>query len=74
MLKKQLQNILQRHYVGGKDAVIGEFIAQSYADRFPTNKKTAISVMPSFNHHCCWVHIWPDVVKSEFGAMEESDR
>lgn len=71
--RNQLQNIPQRHYVGGKDAVIGEFITQSYADRFPTNKKPSISVMPTFDHHCCWALIWPDVVKSGFGEIKESD-
>lgn len=70
----QLQNIPQRHYVGGKDTVIGEFIAQSYVARFPANKKPAISVMPSFNHHCCWGQIWPDIVKSGFGAVNASDK
>ena len=71
--KNQLVNIPQQHYVGGKDTVIGEFITQSYADEFPANKKPSISVMPTFNHHCCWALIWPNVVKSGFGAIKESD-
>ena len=69
----QLQNIPQRHYIGGKDTVIGELITQSYADGFPANKKPSITIMATFNHHCCWVQIWPDVVKSGFSVIKESD-
>jgi dienelactone hydrolase len=69
----QLENIPQRHYIGGQDMVIGSFNTQSYVDRFPANKKPAISVIPTFNHHCCWTLIWPDVVKNGFGAINESE-
>ena len=69
----QLENIPQRHYVGGKDTVIDVLITQSYVDRFPANKKPAISVIPTFNHHCCWSLIWPDVVKNGFGEIKDYD-
>lgn len=69
---RSLQEIPQRHYVGGKDTVIGERVAQSYVNRFPINKKPNVSVIPTFDHHCCWESIWPRLVESQFGEEQVS--
>lgn len=66
---KRLQEIPQRHYVGGKDTIIDEHVTQSYAGRFAVNKKPNISMMPTFDHHCCWESIWPTIVESQFGDI-----
>jgi hypothetical protein len=63
---RNLQSIKQRHYVGGQDQVMGESIARSYAVRFDTMHKPPITVIPDFDHHCCWVKRWPEFVKSQF--------
>lgn len=55
--------IPQVHFVGGKDKVVGESVAQSYADQFPPSHRPRIVVMPEFDHHCCWVEYWP--IKTE---------
>ncbi len=68
---KDLQDIPQRHYVGGKDRIVDEHITQSYVDRFAANKKPDVSVIPTFDHHCCWALIWPGVVRNGFREIKE---
>lgn len=63
----QLQKIPQHHYVGGRDKVIGESIARSYASQFYIKDNLDITVLPTFDHHCCWESIWPNIVASHFG-------
>lgn len=62
-----LQKIPQQHYVGGQDAIINESIVRSYARQFKISDNLNISVLPSFDHHCCWETIWPSLVDSHFG-------
>ncbi|HSH98187.1 MAG: alpha/beta hydrolase [Methylophilaceae bacterium] len=63
---QSLQAIEQRHYVGGQDKVIAESIARAYADRFDSEHQPPITVIADFDHHCCWVKRWPEIVKSNF--------
>jgi pimeloyl-ACP methyl ester carboxylesterase len=63
-----LKDIPQQHYVGGQDSVINPGIAKSYAARFPS-PQPQITVIPSFDHHCCWEAIWPDLVTSNFDLI-----
>lgn len=64
-----LQKIPQRHYIGGRDAIISEEIVRAYAARFEENKMPPISLIPEFDHHCCWDNIWPGIVRSQFGDI-----
>lgn len=64
-----LQEVAQRHYVGDNDATIGKDIAQSYASQFIISKQPSITVIPNFNHNCCWDSIWPSIVSSDFGDL-----
>lgn len=65
-----LQEIPQHHYVGGRDSIIDEDIALSYAKQFKTKINIDISVLPTFDHHCCWESIWPSIVKNHFGDLQ----
>ena len=65
---KNLQQVPQRHYVGARDVIIDERVARAYAARFETNNAPSIIVIPEFDHHCCWIDIWPDLVQSGFKA------
>jgi pimeloyl-ACP methyl ester carboxylesterase len=56
---EQLKMIPQQHYVGGKDRVVGESVARSYAARFTSGLAPTIVVIPDFDHHCCWEDRWP---------------
>ncbi len=54
-----LQNIPQTHYVGGKDQVIGEYVARSFVSHFSDNQTRSIIIIPEYDHHCCWIEKWP---------------
>jgi hypothetical protein len=56
-----LQAIAQTHFVGGKDQEMGEFVAQTYAAKYPAALKPNIIVMPDFDHYCCWQAHWPEL-------------
>jgi len=61
----KLQNIKQIHYVGGKDHIIGEFVARAYSKKFANGLANSIVVMPDFDHVCCWEKYWPDLKNSK---------
>ena len=56
---RSLQTVPQRHYVGGRDRIIGEYVARAYAARFPARAAPEVIMEPEFDHHCCWVERWP---------------
>lgn len=64
-----LSRVPQIHFVGGKDKILGEYVAQSYADQFNVEQRSAIVVMPEFTHHCCWVEQWPALRLRAEGAQ-----
>ena len=51
--------IRQRHYAGGRDRIVpAEVVA-----RGPIAPGT-LSVIPAYDHLCCWQDIWPDVLSA----------
>lgn len=56
---QQLSHIPQKHYVGGKDQIVGVSVARAYASHFRSGVVPSVVVMPDFDHHCCWVDSWP---------------
>ncbi len=67
----KLQNIKQIHYVGGKDHIIGEFVARAYSKKFASGLSNSIVVMPDFDHVCCWEKYWPDLKNSKINNDEK---
>lgn len=55
-----LQNIPQRHFVGGNDEIIPPAIAHSYAAHFPPDKRPEIISMDGYDHACCWTQNRPE--------------
>ena len=55
---KKLISIPQIHWVGGKDKVVSKEVAFAFAKRFPAAKKPKITVVPVFDHTCCWARDW----------------
>lgn len=49
--------IRQRHYVGGKDRVVPKEVVT----RGPIDPHT-LTVIPSYDHTCCWETLWPAVL------------
>jgi len=60
---EQLQTLKQTHFVGGQDTVIGPSITRAYAAHFPASTPLTIKTIGAFDHHCCWVEQWPDLLK-----------
>jgi len=46
-------------YVGGRDTNVPPAIARSFAARHP---ETRIIEIPAFDHECCWIERWPDLL------------
>jgi dienelactone hydrolase len=59
----QLQTLRQTHFVGGQDNNIGPTITHAYAARFPPSTPLTIKTIEAFDHHCCWVEQWPELLK-----------
>jgi hypothetical protein len=59
---QRLQSVPQMHFVGGQDRVLGESVVESYRARFAPGPAPAVRVLPTFDHHCCWVERWPDLL------------
>ncbi len=57
----QIRHIPQVHFVGGKDTVIPDFIAQQFADKI--GKCVQVSVMPNANHSDGWQELWPQLIQ-----------
>jgi hypothetical protein len=55
---RELSTIEQIHFTGGRDPIIGTFVAQSYKRHFSDDKNITIITLPNFDHHCCWVEQW----------------
>jgi len=53
-----LADLPQRHFIGGKDKVVGHQVAEAYAARFPPGKRPQLITLPDFDHACCWVAQW----------------
>lgn len=60
---QQLKDIPQVHFIGEHDRIIGLFVAESYANRFPPTQRPAIKIVKDTDHHCCWPEMWPALVK-----------
>lgn len=60
---RELRRIPQLHFVGGRDKVMGPAFAEAYRARFPPGQQPDVVVIPSYNHHCCWVKDWPELLR-----------
>ncbi|GAB7564244.1 hypothetical protein LG202_22830 [Methylobacillus methanolivorans] len=60
---KTLLTIPQRHYVGMQDKTVPPLVATAYRDRFPLHHQPEIISIPGFDHHCCWVEAWPNLLR-----------
>lgn len=59
----QLQSVPQIHFIGGKDDIVPESVVRAYQSRMADPSLTEIRVIPEYDHHCCWVGIWPRLQK-----------
>lgn len=50
-------SIYQRHYVGGRDRVVPPHIVANAGV-----EPSQLSVLPNYDHVCCWRGIWPSIL------------
>lgn len=51
----RLRSLPQHHWVGGQDEVVPEGVVRAFAER----AGAAVSLVPGYDHECCWVDDWP---------------
>jgi dienelactone hydrolase len=54
-----LEGVAQWHLVGERDDNVTPALVRSFAARFPPAERPSVTVVPGFDHHCCWVQQWP---------------
>lgn len=57
-----LQHIPQQHFVGSEDRIMPAAIAQSYAQRFPADRRPPITIIEGYDHACCWATQWQTIM------------
>ena len=55
----------QLHYVGGRDTNVSPSIVRAFARRHP---EAHVIEIPEFDHRCCWIERWPELVSSRHVA------
>lgn len=48
----------QIHFVGGVDKIVPVDIYKSYREKFPENANIHMEILSGFDHKCCWVKNW----------------
>lgn len=56
------RNVPQAHVVGGRDKLVPPEIVESYLKRISKPAPVYFRVIPTYDHECCWVEIWPELV------------
>jgi hypothetical protein len=49
--------VLQRHYAGGRDEIVPPEVT-----RKGLNPGVPLTVIPDYDHRCCWEKLWPDLL------------
>lgn len=54
------EGIRQLHLIGDQDARVPLASLTAYQVR---NPKATLRILPGFDHHCCWVEHWPNIIR-----------
>lgn len=58
---RALVHVPQKHFVGGRDDVVGRAVLDSYASRFPSDRRPEVITLSDFDHVCCWIENWHSI-------------
>ena len=58
----RLGTIPQVHFVGAKDRVVPAAVVDSYVRRLADRSRTRVIVLKDFDHDCCWIDNWPELL------------
>ena len=62
----QLSLIDQVHFVGSNDKNIDRGVIDSYLSKMKNTERVSVIEIDGFNHTCCWVKRWPELLEREF--------
>mgnify|MGYP001175467418 CR=1 FL=1 len=60
----KLSTVEQIHFVGANDKIVPKSVVESYISKMSLKDKINIHVIDDFNHSCCWVKVWPDLLNT----------
>jgi len=52
----------QMHFVGGKDKIVTADILNSFIGRMKTDVDARFTIIPDYDHTCCWEQNWPELL------------
>jgi len=52
----------QVHLVGGDDPIVPLLIIENFVALSPKDAPIDVIVLPGFDHDCCWLDAWPDLL------------
>jgi dienelactone hydrolase len=52
----------QLHLIGGDDETVPPLVAAAYRRRLADSNRARFVVVPGFDHECCWVERWPELL------------
>lgn len=58
-----IEGLPQVHFAGGADAVVPPAVVQSFLRRFRQQGAARLIVVSHFDHDCCWVTSWPQLLR-----------
>ena len=61
---QRLAGLPQIHFVGTKDEVVPSEILRGFLKHEGAGAETRLVVIPGFDHVCCWVARWPDLLRT----------
>jgi len=53
-----IDSINQHHFIGEKDDIVPESVAESFVKKFTNKKSISLHLIKGFDHHCCWESDW----------------
>lgn len=66
----KLKDLPQIHFAGSEDRIVPVRILDAYLARYEDSRNINPQVMPGFDHHCCWVDSWPELVLKTLSRTE----
>lgn len=66
---ENIQHIPQYHFIGAGDKIVPISITESYLERITDHSQVMTERIPGFDHECCWVDSWPELL-CEAGAID----
>lgn len=70
-ITQKIEHIPQLHFVGAKDDVVPLQVVESYKNNTVNPARMKIAVIPDFDHECCWMESWPELL-CRFNQMKDT--